>query len=75
MTYPWSEIPKQSLRSLLASGQTPLCLICNAPVLLETAKTDERGNAIHEECYLLKVRLQRETSLTEARNVAASQGD
>ena len=75
MTYRWSVIPKQSLRSLLASGQTPLCLICNAPVPLETAKTDERGNAIHEECYLLKVRLQREAGSTEARNLAASQGD
>lgn len=33
----------------------PLCCICNAPVLLETSKTDEYGQALHEECYVLKL--------------------
>jgi hypothetical protein len=31
------------------------CSICDKPVALETAKTDEVGQAVHEECYLLKV--------------------
>jgi hypothetical protein len=28
-----------------------LCPICDKPVKLETAKTDEDGHVIHEECY------------------------
>lgn len=31
------------------------CSICNQPVALETAKTDDSGQAVHEECYLFKV--------------------
>jgi len=31
------------------------CSICGKPIALEAAKTDEVGQAIHEECYLLKV--------------------
>ena len=38
------------------------CPICNLPVLLETAKTDDRGQAIHERCYLLSVRLKHATT-------------
>jgi hypothetical protein len=34
----------------------PLCSFCNLPVDLETSKTDEYGQAIHDECYVLKVR-------------------
>jgi len=30
-------------------------------VELETTKTDEYGKAIHEECYVLKVRLKQAT--------------
>src|ERR1700676_787938 len=33
----------------------PSCCVCNAPVPLERSKTDEYGQAIHEECYVLKV--------------------
>lgn len=33
----------------------PKCSICNKPVTLETAKTNELGRAVHEECYVLKV--------------------
>jgi hypothetical protein len=30
----------------------PSCRICKDPVLLETSKTDEYGQAVHEECYV-----------------------
>ena len=30
----------------------PRCSICNEPVELETAKTDEDGKAVHEDCYV-----------------------
>jgi anti-sigma regulatory factor (Ser/Thr protein kinase) len=33
----------------------PACCICNSPVPLETSKTEEYGQAVHEECYVLKV--------------------
>ena len=35
----------------------PSCRICNDPVLLETSKTDEYGQAVHEECYVLNLSL------------------
>ncbi len=34
-----------------------LCPICDLPVPLETAKTDENGRAFHEDCYALKLAL------------------
>jgi hypothetical protein len=30
----------------------PVCPICNQHVELETAKTDEKGRAVHEDCYI-----------------------
>jgi hypothetical protein len=39
-----------------------MCSICCRPVKLETTNTDERGHAIHEECYILKLKLLRESS-------------
>ena len=35
-----------------------LCRICGKPVAVETSKTDEDGRAIHEDCYVLKVKLE-----------------
>jgi len=31
------------------------CAICGNPVKLEESKTDERGKAVHESCYLTKM--------------------
>lgn len=31
------------------------CHICNKPVPLEFAQTDEAGRTVHEGCYLLKI--------------------
>ncbi len=30
------------------------CCICAGPVALETSNTDERGESVHEECYVRK---------------------
>jgi len=38
------------------------CILSNNPVLLRSSKTDEDGKAVHEECYLLRMRLKRATS-------------
>lgn len=32
-----------------------LCSICNQPVQLETAKTNEDGHVVHAECYVGKL--------------------
>jgi hypothetical protein len=29
-----------------------ICSICNKRVTVETSKTDEHGDTVHEECYL-----------------------
>jgi hypothetical protein len=44
MTGPTQDAPRRSL----------ICLICTEPVPLETSNTDEKGRAVHEECYVLK---------------------
>ena len=36
----------------------PLCPIGNKSVDLKAAKADENGLAMHEECYVVKVRLE-----------------
>jgi hypothetical protein len=33
------------------------CALCNASVELESCKVDELGRAIHEECYISKLRV------------------
>jgi hypothetical protein len=38
------------------------CCICELPVSLESAKADECGRAVHEECYALKMRTNRALS-------------
>lgn len=34
----------------------PACAICDKPVSLETAKFDEDGRTVHEQCYVLKLK-------------------
>jgi len=34
----------------------PTCSLCHKPVELETTKVDERGKAVHEECYLFNLK-------------------
>jgi len=34
----------------------PTCSICQKPVDLQIALIDRNGKAVHEECYVLKVR-------------------
>jgi len=31
------------------------CSICHRPVSVETSKTDENGNPVHEDCYVQRV--------------------
>ncbi len=34
----------------------PACVLCDKPVSLETAKADEEGQTVHEQCYVLKLK-------------------
>jgi hypothetical protein len=43
----------------------PACPICNKEVQPETAKTDEVGRTLHEDCYLLRLNLRRSTTPTD----------
>ncbi|MGA8272066.1 MAG: hypothetical protein WB919_10960 [Candidatus Sulfotelmatobacter sp.] len=38
------------------------CSICNQPLSLESAHSDEYGTPVHEECYVLKTRLKLATT-------------
>lgn len=47
------------LRHLEAPMVSPvICQICKQPVILETARIDERGKAVHEDCYLRAIQAQ-----------------
>lgn len=39
----------------MSAIEPPVCPICQRPVELESAKTDENGKAIHEDCYVSEV--------------------
>ncbi len=38
----------------MPSSEDFRCSYCNPPLQLEPAKTDEDGQAVHEECYVSK---------------------
>ena len=40
----------------------PICAICGKPVSLESAKADENGHTVHEQCYVLKMIEQHEST-------------
>jgi hypothetical protein len=40
-----------------SDGPLPTCPVCNEGVELEFSKTDEKGVAIHEDCYWRKIRI------------------
>ena len=54
--------PSPAGSPLRNSSNTVRCSICEKPVSLESAKADEYGRTIHEECYTLKMKLKRATS-------------
>ena len=54
--------PFPSSRPRCSAPRIPVCGICDKPVPIETAKTDEDGRAMHEECYLLKIHLEQASS-------------
>lgn len=62
MTRYWpSDDAQKSPRSTPQPLSKPPCPVCGKPVPLEAAKTDEHGQAIHEQCYVLKLERERAT--------------
>jgi hypothetical protein len=51
------------MNQIYSAPVVPTCAICHQSAPLETAKTDERGQVVHEECYLFKIRLIEATKL------------
>jgi hypothetical protein len=41
----------------MAIAITPICWVCDKPVSLEECKIDEHGEAVHENCYALRIAL------------------
>jgi hypothetical protein len=46
----------------------PICSICYEPVILSDSKTEEHGQAVHKDCYGLKLMLERATTPPLANN-------
>jgi hypothetical protein len=51
--------PLSVMDAAMAFSEYPLfhCCVCGDPVDLRTAKTDEYGKANHEDCYVLRMRM------------------
>ena len=49
------------------------CSLCNKPVDLKTAKTNEEGKAVHEECYALIEAFNQATQRTQHQQQASRQ--
>lgn len=50
--------PENIVPKIKPKSQPLLCRICGKPVAVEISKTDDRGQAIHEDCYALKLKLE-----------------
>lgn len=53
--FPQNVVPQKTSKG---KSSPLLCRICGKPVAVETSKTDGDGQAIHEDCYVLKVKLE-----------------
>jgi hypothetical protein len=51
-------LPVTITQSVKRQPYCPDCSICSNPVDLTTAKTDDHGHTVHEECYVVKLGLQ-----------------
>ena len=49
-------------------SSTVVCQICNRPVTLESARINEHGKAVHEECYLNSIKSSRKESFDEPKD-------
>jgi len=58
---------RQAQRCLVEATYREIkCAFCNTPVLIETAKTNELGQLIHEDCYLQLLQMNGDPSTNSA---------
>jgi hypothetical protein len=57
-------LPVTITQSVKRREYFPDCSICHKPVDLTTAKTDDNGHTVHENCYVVKLGLNWEKSLS-----------
>jgi len=48
-----------------AAAKLVKCTICRHPIALEIAKVDEDGNAVHEGCYVMKLRAKSRSAMQQ----------
>jgi hypothetical protein len=56
------------IRQFTSRPRFPMCSLCNEPVELESAKTDEDGKVVHEECYVLRMQMKGDSSPENSSN-------
>ena len=56
----------RTLLRFIHDVRLPKCSICNEPVEIKSAKTDENGKAVHEDCYVRVMRLKSITPPSQA---------
>jgi hypothetical protein len=63
--------PRREEASLSNVTAVRTCAICGNPVSLEYAKTDEDGQTVHEQCYVLKVKGKQDAPVSGARETGS----
>jgi hypothetical protein len=54
-----SSVPKTLPPEKNPNESVLVCCLCGKPVAIGAAKTNADGQAVHEECYLVEVQLER----------------
>jgi hypothetical protein len=47
---------------MASQPRSSFCWICNQEVALENCKTDERGWTVHEDCYVARMKFEKESA-------------
>jgi hypothetical protein len=63
----WWWIAGFMFRNSVSFRNSCTCAICQTPLSLDVAKTDENGKAVHAECYSLKLESGRHRVISSAR--------
>jgi hypothetical protein len=50
----------------------PICDMCGQTVSLEDCKADERGDTVHEECYLRRLDIEKAPPVTKMHGFSAN---
>jgi len=48
----------------ISKASYPICPLCNEHIEIETANTNEKGKAVHEDCYVAHLRAQNQSMIS-----------